>query len=97
MLSLTLYVLSLLSCETVGPRLDGTTVTICAGHVASVQYVGPTWAAEPTAFVDQIDNGVALLLGADGSELGTVAARPDWKEGQWVSCQGCERACGVQP
>lgn len=25
------------ACETVGPRLDGTTVTICGGSVVSVQ------------------------------------------------------------
>lgn len=30
-------------CETVGPRLDGTTVRICDGRVAGYAYVGNTW------------------------------------------------------
>lgn len=44
MLSLALSLLSMFAtCETVGPRLDGTAVTICDGTVVStVEIVGPT-------------------------------------------------------
>lgn len=36
-------------------------------------------------FVDQIDNGHALLMRADESTV-TVPAQPEWREGQTVTC-----------
>jgi hypothetical protein len=73
MIALTLYLLSLASptapppCQQVGPRLDGTTVTICQGTVVAVRDdLGNTreWNASRKTITVRAPGARPLVLGA---------------------------------
>jgi hypothetical protein len=75
MIALALYVASMVSqpsarqCEELGPRLDGTYVTVCNGRVVRVRDAASnsrTWEHESNTVIVRSPRRAPIVLGFDG-------------------------------